>query len=326
VRWGPLTVGDIRNAEVLQAAFDQYKPLAAMNFAGLIAVGESVQRPDLYYSVNVCGVVTLLDAMKTAGCPHLVFSSSASVYGDPVQTPMPEHHRKDPLNPYAFSKYSSERIIADYARAFDLRAMSLRYFNASGADPEGEIGETHDPETHLIPLALRAALDPDHTLTVFGTDYDTKDGSAVRDYIHVTDLADAHVRALDRLIHDGLTVAPGDALNIGTGTGFSVLEIVDHIDRLVGQPVKTTIGPRREGDPSSLVADPAQARKVLNWTPQHSDIETIIRTAATWESRRLGILEGAAPRPTRRLLGAVEPAPVMPAFGDHSSDGQILPN
>lgn len=311
VRWGPLVVGEIRNPDTLAAAFEAHRPVAVMNFAGLIAVGESVQHPDIYYGANICGVVTLLDAMKKADCNRLVFSSSASVYGDPLETPIGEAHRKAPLNPYAFSKFSSERIIADYGRAFGLRSVSLRYFNASGADPEGEIGETHDPETHLIPLALRAALDPDHTLTIFGDDYDTPDGSAVRDYIHVTDLADAHVRALNLLLADEAVPVDANALNIGTGTGFSVLEIVKQIGKIVGAPVKTSAGPRREGDPSSLVADPRQARKILDWAPRLSDIETVIRTAATWESRRLGILSGPAPRPSRGVLGTVEPAPAL---------------
>ena len=311
VRWGPLIVGDIRNPDILAAAFEAHRPVAVMNFAGLAAAGESVQHPDIFFGANICGFVSLLEAMKKSGCDRLVYSSPAAVCGDGLETPIGEAHRKAHRDPDAFSKLYSERLIADFGRAFGLQSISLRYFNAGGADPEGEIGETHDPETHLIPLALRAAHDPDFTLTVFGDDYDTPDGSAVRDYIHVTDIADAHVRALNLLLAGDPVPTGANALDIGTGSGFSVLEIVDRVAIAVGAPVKTGFGQRRAGDPSSLVADPRHARKILGWTPYLSDIDTVIRTAATWESRRLGILRGSAPRPSRRLLGVVEPASVL---------------
>ena len=278
VRWGPSVEGDIRDAAALRDVFKAYAPEAVIHFAGRIAVGESVVSPALHYQVNVAGSLTLLDAMRDAGVGRIVFSSSAAVYGLPSKSPVPESQPLAPINPYGRTKLAVEQVLLDYRAAYALRSVSLRYFNAAGADAEGESGEMHDPETHLIPLALDAVLDPNRPLSLFGDDYATPDGTCIRDYIHVSDLAQAHVMAL-RLL-DAEYTPP--ALNVGTGHGYSIREVLDAIARVTGCAVPHDIAPRRVGDPPELVGDSALLRQLTGWDPKHSDIVTIIRTAWAW--------------------------------------------
>jgi UDP-glucose-4-epimerase GalE len=253
-----------------------------MHFAALIAVGESVREPARYYQNNVGGTLNLLDAMRAAGTKTLVFSSTAAVYGTPVQVPIPEDHVKAPINPYGASKWMVEQILQDSDAAYGLRFAALRYFNAAGADPEGRIGEAHDPETHVIPLALEAALKDPTAFAIFGTDYPSKDGTAIRDYIHVADLADAHVRAIEKLAGGGASMQ----LNLGTGEGFTVKEVVAAVERVTGKTLKPRIAPRREGDPPSLVADSRKAQALLGWKAKRSDLDTIVKDAWAWRLKR----------------------------------------
>jgi UDP-arabinose 4-epimerase len=252
-----------------------------MHFAAFAYVGESVVDPETYYRNNVGGTLALLAAMRGAGVERIVFSSTCAVYGVPDALPIRETTAKAPLNPYGDTKLAIERALHWYAAAYGLRYVALRYFNAAGADPDGEIGEEHEPETHLIPLALRAALGAGDPLQIFGTDYPTPDGTAIRDYIHVSDLADAHVRALGYLADGGDSAA----LNLGTGSGCSVREVIAAVERVAGRKVPRREVARRPGDPPELVADPALARAVLGWQPRYSDIDTIIATALAWEQR-----------------------------------------
>src|SRR5438046_8723356 len=254
---------------------------AVMHFAAFAYVGESVAEPEAYYRNNVGGTLALLAAMREATVGTIVFSSTCAVYGIPDRLPIDETTAKAPLNPYGETKLAIERALHWYAAGYGLRFAALRYFNAAGADPEGEIGEDHDPETHLIPRVLRAALGTDEPVEVYGTDYPTSDGTAIRDYIHVTDLADAHVRALGHLAGGG----ESGALNLGTGQGCSVRQVIAAVERVAGRPVPFRETARREGDPPELVADPALARTRLEWQPRHSDLDTIIRTALAWERR-----------------------------------------
>jgi len=280
VKWGPLETGDILDADALKRAMARHKPAAVMHFAAYAFVGESVTAPGLYYRNNVMGTLTLLEAMRDAGIGTFVFSSTCATYGMPLTPLLGEDHPQAPINPYGASKLMVERMLADYRTAYGLRYAALRYFNAAGADPDGEIGEVHDPETHLIPLALRAARGNGDPLTIFGNDYETDDGTCIRDYVHVCDLADAHIRALRRLLDgDGML-----ALNLGTGTGVSVLRLVEAVESVTGRAVPHSFGPRRPGDPPVLVAANAKATATLGWAPRLSDIETIIRTADAWEA------------------------------------------
>jgi len=278
VRWGPLVVGDISDRGALVATLKQHSAIAVMHFAALAYVGESVVDPALYYRNNVIGTLALLDAIREAEIRSLVFSSTCAVYGIPENIPMREDTPLGPVNPYGETKLAIEQALRWYSRAYGTRFAALRYFNAAGADMEGEIGEMHEPETHVIPLAIRAALGQGGPINIFGTDYPTPDGTAVRDYIHVTDLADAHVRALDYLGKGGDSVA----INLGTGAGTSVLELLGAVERVSGRKVPRIAAPRRAGDPPALVADPARAAALLNWRARHSDIDTIVRTALAW--------------------------------------------
>lgn len=267
VKWGPLVEGDLLETDSLASVFREYHIDAVMHFAARSLVGESMQNPGLYFRNNVTGTLNLLDAMLTAGVSKLVFSSTAAVYGNPEYTPIDEAHPTRPINPYGWSKLMAERQIAEYCSAHGLRAACLRYFNAAGADSEGEIGEAHDPETHLIPNLIRAALDPSHgPVNLFGNDYDTPDGTCIRDYVHVADLCDAHLRALHYLgQHDGF-----HAFNLGTGTGSSVAEVLATCRNACdGQP-EAAMEPRRPGDPPSLVASNANAGNHLEWHPVKS--------------------------------------------------------
>jgi len=284
VQWGPLEEGDIAERGWLDALIERYRPAAVMHFAAYAYVGESVQDPGKYYRNNVAGTLTLLEAMRDHAVPHFVFSSTCATYGIPQQVPIDEDAAQAPINPYGASKLMIERLLTDFEAAHGLRSMCLRYFNAAGADPECEIGEAHDPETHLVPLAIRAAQWGEPALAIFGTDYDTPDGTAVRDYIHVTDLADAHVLALEHLLDGGASAA----LNLGTGEGHSVRQVVGAIEALSGRRVPVREAPRRAGDPPALVANPKRAMRRLVWRPQHSRLASIIETAWRWHGRFLG--------------------------------------
>lgn len=280
VKWGPLEEGDLLDRDRVARLFKDHEFAGVMHFAAYIAVGESVADPGKYYRNNVGGTITLLDAMVEHGVKPLVFSSTAAVYGTPEVVPIPESAPLMPINPYGRSKLTSERMIDDFATAHGIRYAVLRYFNACGADADGETGECHEPETHLIPLALDAAGGKGE-LTVFGEDYPTRDGTCVRDYINVTDLAEAHVAALQSLLDGGNSMA----LNLGTGHGISNREVLDAIARVTGNPVPHTVGERRPGDPAELVADPSLAEKTLGWRAQNSDIDTIVETAWRWHRR-----------------------------------------
>jgi UDP-glucose-4-epimerase GalE len=281
VRWGPLVEGDLHDRESLAGALRQHKPAAVMHFAAFAYVGESVGDPELYYRNNVGGTLALLSAMREAKIGRIVFSSTCATYGDPDSVPIGESAPQRPVNPYGETKLAIEHALRWYGGAYGLRSVALRYFNAAGADLDGEIGEDHDPETHLIPLVVRAALGQAGPIGIFGTDYPTADGTAVRDYIHVADLADAHVRAL------GYLGAGGDsaAFNLGTGRGNSVREVIAAVEQAAGRAVPQREAPRRPGDPPELVADPARAEAVLGWRPRHSDLPTIVGSALRWHER-----------------------------------------
>lgn len=282
VRYGPLVVGDIADRATLDAALAEHKPVAILHFAAVAYVGESMADPLLYYRNNTAGALSLIEAALAAGIDKLVFSSTCATYGVPKTLPIDEDTPQIPINPYGRSKRMVEQMLQDIGAVTPLRSVALRYFNACGTDPDGEIGENHDPETHLLPLAINAALGLGPALQVFGNDYPTPDGTCIRDYIHVTDLADAHLRALTYLEKGGATTA----INLGTGSGFSIREILTAVERVLGTPVPHTISPRRPGDPPSLVALADKARDVLGWEPKHSDIETVVKTAAAWARRK----------------------------------------
>nr|CAD6406105.1 UDP-glucose 4-epimerase GalE [Rhizobium sp. Q54] len=280
VRWGPLEEGDIRDRQRLDEVFAKHRPDAVLHFAALIEVGESVRDPAAFYDNNVTGALTLLGAVLSAGLDAFVFSSTCATYGLPERVPMDETHRQAPINPYGRTKWIIEQALKDYDRYKGLRSVMLRYFNAAGADPQGRIGEWHTPETHAVPLAIEAALGRRDGFKVFGNDYDTRDGTCVRDYIHVLDLADAHVRAVDYLLGGGETVE----LNLGTGTGTTVKELVGAISEVSGRPFSVEYVGRRDGDSTSLVANNDKAREVLGWQPQYG-LGDIIRSAWNWHSR-----------------------------------------
>ena len=280
-RWGPLVEGDLHDGARLSATMRAHRIGAIMHFAALAYVGESVSDPATYYNNNVGGTLALLGAMRVAGVATIVFSSTCAVYGVPDRLPISETTATAPLNPYGDTKLAIERALHWYGAAYGIRYTALRYFNAAGADPDGEIGEDHEPETHLIPLVLRAALGRADPLQIFGADYATRDGTAIRDYIHVSDLASAHVAALGHLAAGGDSLA----LNLGTGQGCSVREVIAAVERIAGRKVPRSEAPRRPGEPPELVADPALAFARLGWRPRHSDLDTIIRTALAWETR-----------------------------------------
>lgn len=271
--------GDIGDREKLANVFRGRDIRCVMNFASYIAVGESVADPLKYYDNNVGRTVALFRAMKDAGVLNFIFSSSAAVYGDPETVPIPEASPLCPASPYGRTKYFIEEMLRDLEVSNGFRSVSLRYFNAAGADPSGDIGERHVPETHLIPLVLRAAIDPGYAITVFGRDYDTPDGTCIRDYVHVNDLADAHVLALARLL-DGTGSA---VYNLGNGSGFSVLEVIESARRVTGKPLRVKDGPRRSGDPARLVASSRRACDDLGWAPVYTDLDGIVETAWRWE-------------------------------------------
>lgn len=278
---GRFVKGDLGDGALLDNIFSEIPFDGVMHFASFIQVGESVDDPSKYYRNNVANTMILLDAMIRNGVPRLIFSSTAAIFGEPVHVPIDEDHPKSPVNPYGWSKWMVERILADYDKAYGLRHTSLRYFNAAGADASGTLGERHDPETHLIPLALRAASGRLASIRIFGTDYDTPDGTCIRDYIHVSDLCCAHLLALERLA-DGAASAP---FNLGNGSGFSVREVIDTARKVTAAAVPVVEAPRRVGDPVRLVADATRARQELGWRPAFTDLETIIAHAWAWERK-----------------------------------------
>ncbi|CAA7621927.1 UDP-glucose 4-epimerase GalE [Magnetospirillum sp. SS-4] len=287
VRWGPLEVGDIRDRDRLIEVIRRHNPVGILHFAGLIEAGLSVTEPMRFYDVNVRGTMALLEAiMATAPIP-LVFSSTAAVYGTLERSPADETHPLAPVSPYGRSKLMVEQMITDLAHAKGLNWTALRYFNAAGADPEGELGEAHQPETHLIPLAIEVAVGRRSAFTLFGKDYDTPDGTCVRDFIHVADLARAHVLALGRLLHGGWSTA----LNLGTGRGYSVRQVIKAVEEVSGRKVPVLVRDRRPGDPPSLVSNSDRAHKVLGWAPIRSGLDDIVADAWNWNSRHFEIKE-----------------------------------
>jgi UDP-glucose-4-epimerase GalE len=280
VKWGPLIKADVRDRSAILEVIAQYKIKSAIHFAAFSLVGESMTQPAKYYDNNVGAALAFTEALVESGVEAIVFSSTAAAYGIPRSTPISETDPLMPINPYGGSKVAFEGALHWMCEAHPLRYTILRDFNAAGADPEGEIGESHVPETHLIPLVCRAALGTGKPLSVFGTDYDTRDGTAVRDYIHVQDLANAHVAAIERLMRGGKS----EVYNVGTGHGVTVMEILETAEKVLGKPVPHSIAPRRSGDPEVLVADVAKISSDLSWKAVHSDLSTIISTAARWQA------------------------------------------
>jgi len=278
VQWGPLVVGDLRDRQLLLETLQQEKIEAVIHFAALAYVGESVEKPQLYYDNNVGGMLALLDTMRDANVKKIVFSSSCATYGVPQKLPIAEGAVQAPINPYGRTKLICEWMLEDAARSYDLRFAALRYFNAAGADPDGALGERHFPETHLIPLTLMAAYGTGAPLKILGTDYPTPDGTCIRDYIHVSDLARAHLLALEAISNDAAPLK----INLGTGTGTSVRQVVDAVEQITGLKVPITETPRRAGDPPELVACSKMAREILGFEAQWSDISQIVRDAAPW--------------------------------------------
>lgn len=279
---GVFVEGDLADVTILKHIFKTHRPEAVMHFASYIQVGESVRKPDIYYRNNVTNTLNLLDTMLAFNVKKFIFSSTAAVFGEPEYVPINETHPNRPLNPYGRSKWMIEQVLADYSQAFDFRSVCLRYFNAAGADPEGQLGERHDPETHLIPLILQAASGRRENIQVFGRDYDTPDGTCVRDYIHIVDLCSAHLAALQYLDKGGSS----NFFNLGNGSGFSVQEVIDAVQKVSGRSITIINGPRREGDPARLVADSTRARNILGWQPKFTDLETIVSHAWQWECKQ----------------------------------------
>jgi UDP-arabinose 4-epimerase len=282
----PLIEGSIGDAALVQEIVRRHEIGAVLHFAASAYVGESVRNPRKYFDNNVANTLTLLGAMLDSGVGTIVFSSSCATYGA-VSGLLQEDTPQLPVNPYGWSKLMVEQILKSYGRAFELKWLALRYFNAAGADPEGELGERHNPETHLLPLLIEAALGTRGPVDIFGTDYPTPDGTAIRDYVHVSDLAEAHVLGLRYLLGGGQP----QALNLGTGTGHSIKQVLEAVAAAVGSPVPLRYAPRREGDPAELIADPARAQAVLGWNPRLSHLDTIVSTAHRWHTRlaRLGL-------------------------------------
>jgi UDP-glucose 4-epimerase len=281
---GTFVEADLVDKAALDEVFVKHTPDAVMHFASYIQVGESVRHPDKYYLNNFTNTMNLLDAMVKHGVNYFIFSSTAAVFGEPEYVPIDEAHAKNPLNPYGRSKLMVEQALGDYERAYGIKSVCLRYFNAAGADPEGQLGERHEPETHLIPLVLQAISGRRDKITVFGRDYDTPDGTCIRDYIHIVDLCSAHSLALRKLMETNIS----RRYNLGNGAGFSVQEVIAAAQKVTGKPIKVAEGERREGDPARLVADASLARSELGWKPVYADLDTIIQHAWQWESKTVG--------------------------------------
>ena len=280
VKYGEFVEGDLGDPAVLDHIFSNYSIDAVMHFAAYIEVGESVRDPGKYYHNNVVNTLILLDAMLQHDVEHFIFSSTAAIFGEPAYTPIDEKHRKEPINPYGRTKLIVEQMLQDYDAAYGLKSTCLRYFNAAGADPEGELGERHNPETHLIPLVLQAASGRREDIKVFGSDYPTEDGTCIRDYIHINDLCAAHSLALNRMLQTGRSAS----YNLGNGSGFSVRQVIDTAREVTGRHFRVTLDTRRPGDPAILVADSTLARDELGWNPRHPDLESIVETAWNWET------------------------------------------
>ena len=274
-----LIEGELANRQLLESTLSEKGIEAVMHFAAFALVGESVADPAKYYQNNVVASLSLLEAMRATGVKKMVFSSTTATYGVPKRIPISEEEDQRPINPYGFAKLVIERALADYSHAYGFGYAALRYFNAAGASPDGDLGEDHTPESHLIPLVLQVALGQREHITIFGSDYPTPDGTCIRDYIHVDDLGDAHVRALD-LLEPRAELK----LNLGTGRGYSVLEVIEACRRATGHKIPAVNGDRRPGDPPELVADSSRARKILGWDPKYADIDTIVQTAWRWHS------------------------------------------
>ncbi|KER09478.1 MAG: UDP-galactose-4-epimerase [[Candidatus Thermochlorobacteriaceae] bacterium GBChlB] len=277
-----LIVGELSDRDALYRLFSEQHFDAVMHFAAYAYVGESVKHPAKYYYNNVVGTLNLLDAMREHNVKKIIFSSTCATYGEPREIPIPETHPQMPINPYGQSKLMVEHILRDYDVAYGLRFVSLRYFNAAGASPEGGIGEDHNPETHLIPLVLDAALGRRKHITIYGTDYDTPDGTCIRDYIHVTDLANAHLLGLEFLHREERS----EFFNLGNGNGFSVRDVIEAAKRITGKPIAVIEGDRRAGDPAKLIGSAAKAKALLGWQPRFADLDTIISTAWAWHQER----------------------------------------
>ena len=280
VKYGEFIEGDLGDSKLLDSIFKANDIDAVMHFAGYIQVGESVIKPAMYYHNNVVNTLTLLDAMLRHDVKNFIFSSTAAIFGEPDYTPIDERHNKQPINPYGHSKLMIEQVLDDYDKAYGLRSTCLRYFNAAGADPDGELGERHVPETHLIPLILQAASGRRDDIKVFGDDYTTEDGTCVRDYIHINDLCEAHSLALQRMINKNQSAR----YNLGNGTGFSVKQVIDVAKEVSGNNFNVSIEPRRAGDPAVLVADATLAKTELNWQPKFTELKDIVQTAWQWET------------------------------------------
>jgi len=272
-----LVIGSLGDYGALRALIRANRPLAILHFAAVCSVAESVTEPLRYYDTNVAGTLNLVRAALETGAPRIILSSTAAVYGEPNQVPIDESHPTRPINPYGFTKLAAEQILADFSKAYGLKYVAFRYFNAAGADPANGLGEDHRPETHLIPLALKSALDLGDPLQVYGDDYPTPDGTCIRDYVHVKDLVDAHLRGLEYLLEGGQDAT----FNLGTETGYSVRQIMEMVESVTGQPVEHEIAPRRPGDPAVLVASARKALEVLGWEPKH-DLDAIVRTTLNW--------------------------------------------
>lgn len=277
VKWGQFIEGDLADISNLAVVFENYSIEAVIHFAASAYVGESVIDPEAYYINNVANTLNLLKCMRDYDCKKIIFSSTCATYGNPQHVPIDESHPQVPINPYGQSKLMVERILSDYSKAYDFKYILLRYFNAAGADPDLDLGECHDPEPHLIPLILEA-VKQNTAINIFGTDYDTHDGTAVRDYIHVTDLAEAHLAALKYLLDGGNS----DFFNLGNGNGFSVLEVINAVEKETGKTAIKNTSARRDGDPALLVGDAKKARTLLNWNPRYSDLDVIVKTASNW--------------------------------------------
>ena len=280
----PLIVGDIKNRELLDSIFAEHSIVAVVHFAAFAYVGESVSNPAKYYANNFIGTFTLLEAMRAASVNKIVFSSTCATYGNPQNIPITEDASQKPINPYGRSKLMVEMLLKDYAQAYDLKSVIFRYFNAAGASPEGFLGEDHEPETHLIPLVLLTALGKRESISIFGTDYDTPDGTCIRDYIHVNDLAQAHILGLQYLLDGG----ESQIFNLGNGNGFSVRQIIDAAKKVTQKPINVIECDRREGDPPILVGSGSKARQVLGWEPAYTEIEDIIAHSWNWHQKRHG--------------------------------------
>lgn len=280
-----LAIGDTSDRALLDDLFRKHRFAAVMHFAAYAYVGESVQTPDKYYRNNVVGTLTLLEAMQAAGIKQFVFSSTCATYGNPQQIPITEDHPQNPINPYGATKLMVERILQDFDVAYGLKSVCFRYFNAAGADPEARLGEDHNPETHLIPLVLMAALGKRQSVSIFGLDYPTPDGTCIRDYIHVTDLATAHVLGLNYLLQGG----DSDVFNLGNGNGFSVKQVIDTARQVTGREIVVVESDRRPGDPPVLVGSSNKAMNILSWQPQYADLEKILTHAWRWHQQRHGV-------------------------------------